>query len=100
MNLALSNTIHLLNHPEIQGALERFHQTLKIMIRSYCFDAEKDWNEAIHLLLFTVRQSVQESFWFSPSELAFGHTVRGPLKRMKEKILSNNDSPLNLLLKF
>ena len=29
-------------HPESQGALERLHQTLKNMIRSYCFDTEKD----------------------------------------------------------
>ena len=36
-------------HPESQGALERFHQTLKNMIRSYCFDTEKDWDEGIHL---------------------------------------------------
>ena len=28
-------------HPESQSALERFHQTLKNMIRSYCFDTEK-----------------------------------------------------------
>ena len=28
-------------HPESQDALERFHQTLKNMIRSYCFDTEK-----------------------------------------------------------
>ena len=41
-------------HPESQGALERFHQTLKNMIRSYCFDTEKDWDEGIHLLLFAV----------------------------------------------
>ena len=84
-------------HPESQGALERFHQTLKNMIRSYCFDTEKDWNECIHLLLFAVRESVQESLGFSPFELVFGHTVRGPLKLMKEKFLSNNDSPLKLL---
>ena len=84
-------------HPESQGALERFHQTLKNMIRSYCFDTEKDWDEDIHLLLFAVRESVQESFGFSPFELVFGHTVRGPLKLLKEKILSDNDSSLNLL---
>ena len=35
-----------------QGALERFHQTLKNMIRSYYFDTENDWDEGIHLLLF------------------------------------------------
>ena len=67
------------------------------MIRSYCFDTEKDWDEGIHLLLFAVRESVQESLGFSPFELVFGHTVRGPLKLLKEKFLSNNDSSLNLL---
>ena len=71
-------------HPESQGALERFHQTLKNMIRSYCFDTEKDWDEGIHLLLFAVRESVQESLGFSPFELVFGHSVRGPLKLERE----------------
>ena len=67
------------------------------MIRSYFFDTENDWNEGIHLLLFAVRESLQEALGFSPFELVFGHTVRGPLKLTKEKFLSNNDSPLNLL---
>ena len=84
-------------HPESQGALERFHQTLKNMIRSYCFDTKKDWDEGIHLLLFAVREIVQESLGFSPFELVFGHTVRGPLKLLKEKFLSDDDSSLNLL---
>ena len=84
-------------HPESQGALERFHQTLKNMIRSYCFDTEKDWDEGINLLLFAVRESVQESLGFSPFELVFGLTVRGPLKLLKEKFLSDDDSSLNLL---
>ena len=84
-------------HPESQGALERFHQTLKNMIRSYCFYTEKDWDEGIHLLLFAVRESVQESLGFSPFELVFGHSVRGPLKLLKEKFLSNDETPLNLL---
>ena len=49
------------------------------------------------MLLFAVRESVQESLGFSPFELVFGHTVRGPLKLLKEKFLSNDDSSLNLL---
>ena len=49
---------------ESQDALERFHSTLKNMIRTYCFDNEKDWDEGINLLLFTVRESVQESLGF------------------------------------
>ena len=84
-------------HLESKGALERFHQTLKNMIRSYYFDTEKDWDEGLHLLLFAVSESVQESLGFSPFELLFGHTVRGPLKLLKEKFLSQEDTPLNLL---
>ena len=84
-------------HTESQRALERFHQTLKNMITSYCFGTEKDWDEGIILLLFAVRESVQESLGFSPFELVFGHSVRGPLKLLKEKFLSNHETPLSLL---
>jgi transposase InsO family protein len=83
-------------HPESQGALERFHQTLKNMIRMYSQDTEKSWDEGIHLLLFAARDSVQESLGFTPFELVFGHNVRGPLKLLKEKLLVDDDSSLNL----
>ena len=84
-------------HPESQGALERFHSTLKNMIRTYCLDNERDWDEGISLLLFTVRESVQESLGFSPFELVFSHSVSGPLKLLKENWLSENTENLNLL---
>ena len=87
-------------NPEIQCVLERFHRTLKNMVRSYCFDAEKDWDEGIQLLLFAVRESMQESFGFSQVELVFGHTVRGVLKLLKKKSLSDVDSSSNLLQYF
>ena len=32
-------------HPQSQGALERFHQTLKNMLRAYCYEESKDWDE-------------------------------------------------------
>ena len=83
-------------HPESQGALERYHQTLKTMIKSYCLEFERDWDEGIHLLLFATREAVQESLGFSPFELVFGHTVRGPLKLLKEKWLCQNPD-VNLL---
>ena len=67
------------------------------MMRSYCFDTEKDSDEGIYLQLFAVRESVQESLGFSPFELVFGHSVRGPLKLLKEKFPSNDETPLNLL---
>ena len=83
-------------HPESQGALERFHQTLKSMMRTYCFQHGKDWDEGVHMVLFAAREAVQESLGFSPFELVFGHSVRGPLKLLKEKWLMET-TDINLL---
>ena len=33
-------------HPESQGALERFHQTLKSMLRKYCMESTLEWDAA------------------------------------------------------
>ena len=57
-------------HLENQGALERFHQTLKSMIRTYCLQFEKQWVQGIQQLLSAVREAVQESLGYSPFELA------------------------------
>ena len=67
-------------HPQSQRALERWHQTLKNMMRIYCFETEEDWDEGIRLRLSAAGESVQESLGFSPFELVFEHTARGPLK--------------------
>ena len=90
MNLILSNTNHQLTILKAKVLLEDFINFEKNMIRSYCFDTEKNWDEGIHLLLFAVRESVQEYLGFSPFELVFGHTVCEPLKLLKEKKISNN----------
>lgn len=58
------------------------------MLRTFCVTREREWDEEIPLLLFAVRHTTQASLGFSPSELIFGHTVRGPLKILQEQILS------------
>ncbi|KAL1276640.1 hypothetical protein QQF64_036263 [Cirrhinus molitorella] len=60
------------------------------MLRKYCLETSKDWDEGIPLVLFAVRESVQESLGFSPAEMVFGHTVRGPLKVLKDKMLESD----------
>ncbi|XP_076029782.1 uncharacterized protein LOC143018307 [Oratosquilla oratoria] len=65
------------------------------MLRTYCLEFGKDWDEGVDLLLFTVRDSVQESLGFSPFQLIYGHEVRGPLKALKESwLLENSVTPL------
>lgn len=87
-------------HPESQGVLERFHQTLKAMFRKYCLDTGKDWDEGTPLLLFAVREAVQDSLGFSPADLVFGHCVRGPLKMLKEDMLSVQTSVKSNVLEY
>ena len=75
-------------HLQSQGALERFHQTLKSMLRAYCFQEKKDWDEGIPLLLSAIREAIQMSLEFSPFEFVFGHSPFSPLKLQKENILT------------
>lgn len=74
-----------------QGALERFHLTLKSMLKSFCLEFERDWDEGVPLALFAIREVVQESLGFSRSELVFGYTVCGPLKLLRESFLSEKN---------
>ena len=64
-------------HPQSQGALERFHQTLKSLLRAYCMELGRGWEEGLPWLLLASREVVQESTGFSPNELVFGHSVLG-----------------------
>ena len=71
-------------HPQSQGALERQHQTMKSILRKFCFQHEKDWDVGIPFVLFAIREVPSESLGFSPNELVFGHRVRGPLDVVHE----------------
>ncbi len=67
------------------------------MFSKYCVESGKGCDEGLPLLMFAVRETVQESLGFSPADLVFGHTVRGPLKMLKEIWLSEQNSECNLL---
>jgi transposase InsO family protein len=77
-------------HHQSQGALERFHQTLKSMMRTYSI-TNPQWDEGVPLLLFAALDAVQASFGFSSFQLMIGCSVRGPLKLFKE--IWTNDVP-------
>ena len=70
--------------PQSQRAIERFHQTLKSIIKTYVFEHKKDWDTRLQFLMYAARSSVQESLGFSPNELVFAHPVRGPLRLLRD----------------
>lgn len=83
-------------HPQSQGVLERFHQSLKSLLRAYCTEMKGDWEEGLPWLLLSAREVCQESTGFSPNELVFGHTVRGPLAVLGDS-WTEGTPPQNLL---
>jgi hypothetical protein len=71
-------------HPMCNGLVERFNGTLKTMLKRMCTERPKDWNRYISPLLFAYREVKQESLGFSPFELLYGRTVRGPMAILRE----------------
>jgi hypothetical protein len=69
--LGIQHVVASAYHPESQGALERFHQTLKSMLRKLCIATGQTWDKGLQLLLFAIREVQQKSLGFSPNELFF-----------------------------
>ena len=70
-------------HPICNGLIERFHMTLKQMLRRMLKDP-KDWDKYLPALLFAIREVPQESLRFSPFELLYGRNVKGPMAILRE----------------
>ena len=71
-------------HPMCNGLVERFNGTMKQMLKRMCAERPKDWDRYLPALLFAYREVPQESLGFSPFELLYGRTVRGPMSILKE----------------
>ena len=71
-------------HPMCNGLVEKFNGTLKLMLRRLCSEQPRLWHRYVNALLFAYREVPQESTGFSPFELLYGRTVRGPMKILKE----------------
>ena len=66
-------------HPQTDGLVERFNQTLKSMLRKAATKENKDWDKLLPYVLFAYREVPQTSTGFSPFELLYGRSVNGPL---------------------
>jgi archaeosine-15-forming tRNA-guanine transglycosylase len=54
------------------------------MLKHLCQEQPKEWDRFIPALLFAIREVPQESLKFSPFELLYGRSVRGPMQILKE----------------
>ena len=65
-------------HPQTDGLVERFNQTLKQMLRNVINQNGSDWDELLPYVLYAYREVPQASTGFSPFELIYGRDLRGP----------------------
>ncbi len=59
-------------------------------------EMEGDWEEGLPWLTLSAREVCQESTGFSPNDLVFGHTVRGPLAVLRDN-WTESTPPKNLI---
>ncbi|CAJ1064638.1 uncharacterized protein LOC120723181 [Xyrichtys novacula] len=71
-------------HPQTDGLVERYNQTLKNMLRKFVSQTGSDWDQWLPYLLFAYREVPQASTGFSPFELLYGRQVRGPLDLLRD----------------
>ncbi|KAL2076471.1 hypothetical protein ACEWY4_027935 [Coilia grayii] len=72
-------------HPQTDGLVERFNQTLKAMLRKAVGEDGRNCDQLIPYLMFAVREVPQSSTGFFPFDLLYSHRPRGLLDIAKEE---------------
>lgn len=74
--LGSTQTFNTAYHPQTNGALERFHATLRDHIRMYKSRNPKNWDRIIPFAIMCHNTSVNNSTGYTPHELLFGFKPR------------------------
>ena len=78
-------------HPQTDGLVKRFNQTLKMMLKKVLLQERRQWDKMLPMVLFTYREVPQEATGFSPFELMYNQDIQGPLDVLKESWLPGAD---------
>ena len=92
--LSIKQLITAPYHPMCNGLVENLNGTLRGMLKKVCADQPKEWDRYVGPLLFAYREIPQESTGFSPFELLYGRTIRGPLQILQD-LWTREDSDSN-----
>ena len=77
--------------------VERFHRTLKKILRVVCTEAASDWENYLPAALFALRTVTHESTGFTPAELVHGKNLRTPATLLYEKCLEPAEENNNVV---
>ena len=71
-------------HPSGNGRVERLHGPLKTILRKLCSEKPREWHRYLVPTLFALRETPSDRTGFSPFELLYGRSVRGPLSVLRD----------------
>ena len=71
-------------NPKNNGLVEKYNGLIKKILRRMCHEQPKQWDRYLPALLFALREMPTSSLGFSPFELLYGRTVRGPMSLVRE----------------
>ena len=91
--LSLKQLVMTPYHPVCNGLIEKFNGTLKNMLRHMCAEKPTDWDRYIGPLLLAYREVKQDNLGYSPFELLYGRTVRGPMSILRELMANEKVEP-------
>ena len=78
-------------HPQTNGHIERFHRTLKDMIRKLVNHKASDWEDCLGQALWAHRISTSSVTGFTPFYLQYGRRPRAPLTKLLNR--TEGDDP-------
>ena len=65
--------------PQTDGLVERYNQTLKSMLRSFCNSKKLDWNNHLLYVMIAYWATVQASTRCTPNLFRFGQEIKLPV---------------------
>ncbi|GBL99455.1 hypothetical protein AVEN_68754-1 [Araneus ventricosus] len=83
-------------HPQ-SIPVERFHRTIKRILKVLCIEAAPEWERQIPAVLFALRTIRHESTGFTPSELVYGRNIRTPVTLLYEQWMNPEDEGNNVV---
>ncbi|GBM65640.1 hypothetical protein AVEN_164742-1 [Araneus ventricosus] len=92
IKITSSSVHHLQSNP-----IERFHRTIKRILKVLCIEAASDLEKQVLAALFALSTIRHESTGFTPSELVYGRKLRTPVTLLYEQWMNPEDEGNNVV---